>query len=26
MFCPKCGSTVPEADHFCQSCGEPMNP
>ena len=22
MFCPKCGTQVPENDHFCPNCGE----
>ena len=23
MFCPKCGSSIPENDHYCPTCGEP---
>ena len=25
MFCPKCGTNVPETDRFCPTCGEPVN-
>ena len=24
MFCPKCGTQVPENDHYCPTCGEPV--
>lgn len=24
MFCPKCGTQVPENDRFCPTCGEPV--
>lgn len=24
MFCTKCGSYVPDGQHFCTSCGAPM--
>ena len=24
MFCPKCGTNVPETDRFCPTCGEPV--
>ena len=24
MFCPKCGTQIPESDHFCPTCGEPV--
>lgn len=24
MFCPKCGTQVPETDHYCPICGEPL--
>ena len=24
MFCPKCGTQVPENDHNCPTCGEPV--
>ncbi len=24
MFCPKCGTNVPENDHYCPTCGEPV--
>lgn len=24
MFCPKCGTSVPEGVKFCQHCGNPM--
>ncbi len=24
MFCPKCGTQVPENDHYCPTCGEPI--
>lgn len=24
MFCQKCGSTIPEGDRFCPTCGEPI--
>ena len=24
MFCTKCGSYVPDGQHFCTSCGTPM--
>lgn len=23
MFCPKCGTQIPENDHYCPTCGEP---
>ncbi|MBP1570062.1 MAG: zinc ribbon domain-containing protein, partial [Oscillospiraceae bacterium] len=24
MFCPKCGTQIPENDHYCPTCGEPV--
>ncbi len=24
MYCPKCGTNIPENDHFCPTCGEPV--
>ena len=24
MFCPKCGTQIPENDRFCPTCGEPV--
>ena len=24
MFCPKCGSEIPEAARFCRKCGTPI--
>ena len=24
MFCPKCGTEIPENDYFCPTCGEPV--
>ena len=23
MFCSKCGTQIPENDHYCPTCGEP---
>ena len=23
MFCPKCGTQIPEDNHYCPTCGEP---
>lgn len=25
MFCPKCGTQIPENDHYCPTCGEPIS-
>ena len=24
MFCPNCGTQVPENDNYCPTCGEPV--
>ncbi|MBR3952768.1 MAG: zinc-ribbon domain-containing protein [Oscillospiraceae bacterium] len=24
MFCPKCGTQIPENDYYCPTCGEPV--
>lgn len=24
MYCPKCGTNIPENDRFCPTCGEPV--
>lgn len=24
MFCQKCGTRIPEGDHYCPTCGEPV--
>ena len=24
MYCPKCGSQIPENDRFCPTCGDPV--